>query len=326
MDKFFFILEKDNTTRWDINYNNSYNNKIFFERKVTKIKKHIIFVKEKHENQYNIDEYTKYNKNHIPMIKSVFQKYIRRQMIDKALKTAKLYISLDLVGFLRRLIIICCEDVFLCKKYTNTLIWYYICIKLFSYKISYNDYNFLLNFVKNLCIDKRYINPNFIDNENINFSKINKYNFKRNNKNIQFLLGITLFYTYTDFFLEGDRNMFKYIIEKYDNDTEIYELNWNYDNDLFNNIKFLTFDEYDLFGIDFHNFSFIINFVYKCICKEYDDEYSTKNEIKIAIWNCRSGINFRKNDKIDKNLLDFYEKIEKYIDKVCLKIKNDKLL
>lgn len=88
--------------------------------------------------------------HNVPLIKSLLQKAVRRQMTEIALKTAKHFIQMDLDGFLRRLYVIMLEDVSLHPS-VSALIWLTSAVSK-GYQIKEHQLDWLMGLVQYLCI------------------------------------------------------------------------------------------------------------------------------------------------------------------------------
>ena len=110
-----------------------------------------------------------YNKS---LLKSNLQKCIRRGDIDKALITSANLILIDLLGFLRRLIIISIEDVCVTNN-IGLLVWLMIAYP--NYEITNEIIQYLLLTIYSLCTHSKKFIPD-TNNDSLIYDKINYKN------------------------------------------------------------------------------------------------------------------------------------------------------
>lgn len=327
MDNFYFILDEKYQAYWRLTNNQP--NTYLFKYGSKKLNKtfHLVNVSI-NQNDFTVINKSTYSNFHVPMLKSLLQKTIRRQMTELALKTAKTYLTIDPIGFLRRLLIISCEDVFLCSTYTHTIVWFYIAVKLGQYSLCQKDCDFLMSYVESLCIESRYIRPMTYTPSSNNKKIVNKYTFKRDSEAVAMILSLELFYVNTQFHLTGDNNMFLNVINTTTDKTTFNKLNVCIQSNFYENIQFMKFSDYDPIGIDFHNFPFIIKYVNKSIITHFPNlsEEELNDEIRQCIWHCRSGINLRKQDEHTQKYSKMYEIIESPLNKICRMIISQRLI
>lgn len=227
-----------------------------------------------------------YNEKHITFLKSNLQKCIRRQLNQKAIKTAYHMIKININEFIRRLLIIVLEDVALHESY-STLVWLMVATcstKNANSNFKPNKYiiDWLLGFVNMLC-DIDHYDDVINSNTKYNVTDFDDYDL---------LYSLELRKTYGG--MKCDMEMITdYIIHWLDK----FKHNQKCNNTIIqlidsSNVKHLTFDDWKLddenmAGIDFHCAPYIIN----DICKKFN---YTEKEIQSCIWNCSSGINKRK--------------------------------
>lgn len=254
----------------------------------------------------------------IPALKSLLQKCVRRQMTSMALKCAKPYIIMNIVSFLRRLIIIACEDVFLDINLFHIICWFYMSIKLTDYKITMDDVDCLMSIVKCLCEENNHFDILHMDTseETKDIPYIHKFNFKLSEKWMSMILSLKLYCLQTKFTLEGDERMFYNWLHNCENICKKQEeIKFQFQPGLFNDIICISRDEYDIVGIDFHNYPFILDKLHQYY------PYLNKDIIKKTIWHCRSGINHRKKEiKIDDCYNQTYNKIREQLENICMDI------
>ena len=253
----------------------------------------------KQTHKYLIPIEKTYSKRHITYLKSNLQKCIRRQLSEKAIKTAYHMIKVDLNEFLRRLCIIVFEDVKLHESY-STLVWLMVATSKQDviFRPTKEMIDWLLGLVNTLC------NINEADEADESEEKYKLTDFNE----YDLLYSLQLRMSYGG--MRGD-------VEMLDDFTTLwynrFRKNIPCDKTQVNlidsdTIRTLTFNDWKLegenmSGIDYHCAPQIAETLAKEYnCKEY--------EVKSAIWNCSSGINKRKpNHKSDKNI-EVWNKIE----------------
>jgi hypothetical protein len=89
----------------------------------------------------------------IPLVKSNLQKCVRRQLVEKAMRTAHLFMSLDISLFLRRLSIIMLEDVVLHESFP-ILMWLVAAVSK-GFMVTPKIKEWLMGVVEWMCREKR---------------------------------------------------------------------------------------------------------------------------------------------------------------------------
>ena len=251
------------------------------------------------KDDYQIPGENKYNLKHMTFLKSNLQKCVRRGLNEKAIKTAYHMMKLNLNEFLRRIAIIVLEDVTLHSSF-STIVWLTAATssKKFPFKPTKHIIDWLLGVVDLLCNIKE-ADKIKKDKKEYSLTELNDYNL---------LYSLQLRKSYGG--MGGDMNMLNYFtgywLEKFKkdekcNETEIKLIDSS-------TITMLKLDEWKLdgencCGIDFHCAPYIID----NLSKKYG--YS-EGELKTVIWNCSSGINYRKKNYISKNDSDIWDKIK----------------
>ena len=242
-------------------------------------------------DSYEIPKETYYNNEHLSFIKSNLQKCIRRQLSSKAIKTGYHMIKLNLNEFLRRISIIIIEDIILHESY-STIIWLMVATssKKNVLKITKNIVDWLLGLIKTLCDINEYdiLEPT---DKKYHMDELNNYDL---------LYSLQFRKSYGG--MNGDMKMLNYAtnswLNKFNNNvncdtTKINLIDSNEINTL--DLKELELDNCNIAGLDFHCFPFMI----KMINKKHNNY--TEKEIRSAIWNCSSKINYRKVNNNDDN-------------------------
>lgn len=230
----------------------------------------------------------------ISLLKSLLQKQIRRCETEPALITAKQYITNHFASFIRRLIIILCEDVFLDPNIFLILSWFSLAITKTNYQISTYDAELCLNIIQALCQETRFVEPKFLpEPPNIPIEQRNAQELQLPEN--QMLLSLSYYVAYTTFFLQGDQHMFHYALANYQNITKMTPIQILFQ-PIFHNIPTFGIDNFQTFGIDFHNYPDLTQKLisYTKVLQANEDE------IKETIWIMRSGINKRKPNLLDE--------------------------
>jgi hypothetical protein len=263
-------------------------------------------------HSYVIPKETKYNDKHMTFIKSNLQKCIRRKSNVKAIKTAYHMIKLNINEFLRRISIIIIEDVILHESY-STIVWLMAITssKKSTFILNKNIIDWLLGLVDTLCnID-----------ECCDLSNLDKYDIKYNITELNdYDLLYSLQFRISYGVMCGDMEMLNYVTGVW---LQLFKDGKKCNTETINSVDYntidvLEFEEWKLdgnniAGIDFHCAPYML----EMICMKYDD-YS-EDEIKSAIWNCSSKVNYRKKDNINKdteiwnNIKNEVFNIQKYI-------------
>jgi hypothetical protein len=244
---------------------------------------------------FSINNYYKYNKSHIPILKSNLQKCIRRQLTILSIKTAiSLCLIIDenknqigLSELLRRICIIIVEDVYIMDRF-NTLFWLYIL----------TTKNYFLNdmVIKYIINSVAYISEFlYFDNKYLNYKLKNK-KFKLNDiylstkilkKHKNYLYSLMFRKSYGG--LKGDIVMIDKLIEiwyyRFINNSYKSKLLFNLP--YMDNIEYISIHPTELLleSLDFHctNICFRIKKIYKI----------NNDMLKYIIWYNNSSINTR---------------------------------
>jgi hypothetical protein len=231
----------------------------------------------------------------ISFLKSHLQKSIRRGNVNNALYTAYNLMALDLNEFLRRIIIIMIEDV--CLHESITLLSWLMC-SYPNYKPNKIQIEWLLGVVKILTL------LNYKDNIDVDVNFLEFVDVVSSNK---YVYSVYLRYIYGG--MCGDICLLNSTINVWQNRYK-YEIknvsNAHVESIQIKNIKLITLDDVILASVDFHCFPFIIS----TLNDKFPDY--TKCEIKVAIWNWSSSINYRENKKC-KKYKNVWLKIKNYL-------------
>jgi hypothetical protein len=238
------------------------------------------YFEENSSSNFNNKE-TKYK--NIAYIKSLLQKAIRRGNINVAIKSAFHFIKMDLLGFLRRILIIMIEDVIIHESF-NVILWFMIVLsKDNSFKFKKYIIKYLLGVVYIITnINKKKV---FKDNEKIDNDKFDvKSILKIDNENLDIIYSLCLRREY------GGLKCDMLLIEKYVKDIIENGIQEKYYKIIVKPIELimenLYLEEWIIEAIDFHCEGKIVEY----INKKYG--YSKKLIEKI-IWSNNSKINYR---------------------------------
>jgi hypothetical protein len=246
-----------------------------------------------------------YLTKNISLLKSALQKAVRRQNVDLAVNIAFQLINLDYNELFRRLAIIVLEDTCLHFDYIS-IIWFMASSATKNLILTKNNVKWILGYVAEITKNKYKFNYDKKDNIN-NVKFINNDIFKTNN---DILLSLLLRKSFGG--MCGDMKMLNYYIDYYYNKFKNMKIG-----DKFNELnlivesvstkmKIIDVLDFPLEGIDFHCDSTMI----KNIKKNFDEFSET--DIKLSIWYCSSGINFRQKEIYDEKY-DFIWNNIKYL-------------
>ena len=255
---------------------------------------------------YNIPIENTYK--NVPIIKSHLQKSIRRQNDNLSIQSAWIMIKMDIIAFIRRIIIIMIEDVYL-DETIIILQWLLCAVSTNLFSLKRNHIKWLLGVVHMLSIHPKKDNldkdiDNFIIKDYLN-SKI--LNLKGKEISILYCLAFRIsyggmisdkilfknaFYLWYERFINNEKNNIKYPIK-------LISLN----------IKNLNKEDFLLCSIDFHCSPYILKWIQQKY-PEYSVEY-----IKKLLWNYNSKINIDNLYKYDDwvNIKQHIKSMQKYI-------------
>jgi hypothetical protein len=253
---------------------------------------------------------SKYNLEHIPILKSNLQKCIRRSNTENALKTAYQMLLIDPNSILRRLPIIYVEDVEIDSSFA-VIVWYMIAVSK-HYDLTKNDIMWILGVVNHLSNNT---NKEILKNSNISkiddhleFIKLMKGEYYQNNKNIFWAL--LLRYLYGG--MKGDLKLFIDCLLTYkDKPIKEYKIEL---------IKISTVKKFSkknilLESVDFHCTNILQNLMRKLGID------STQEQLyKQCIWSNRSSITNKNGSKNLKEHTELYRCIKRYLDDMSQEI------
>lgn len=255
------------------------------------------------DHKYEIPKDKVYNVKQLSYFKSNIQKCIRRQLNEKAIKTSYHMIKMDISEFLRRLTVIILEDVKFHVSY-STLVWLMsVCsVTKEPFKPDKKIIDWLLGVVNTLCEISEYDKVDYENDKNKYKDNITDFN------DYDLLYSLLLKCSYGGMYY--DINMLNYFVgvwfERFKNGEKCNEEEVKLIDS--SKIKPLTVEEWKLdgenmCGVDFHCYPPFL----EILSKEYN---YTEKEVKKAIWDCSSGINYRKlNEKSEKDI-EVWEKIK----------------
>jgi hypothetical protein len=262
------------------------------------------------------------NEKLLPILKSNLQKCIRRNYTDLAIQTCIHMWNISPIEVLRRLPIIMVEDVCFMDSFI-ILIWMMGAIEKWNPTIVH--LNWILGIVKQLSIYpiKTYV-PDYVSNKNIPLyientilKEPNKYFFYKKH-----LYSLIIRENYGGMKCDGKMLL-----------SCLWEIFLNKDLIIYNKIKPVKIKFYPLVlndilleSVDFHCCNQLINF----LINKYTNLSS--NQLKNAIWDNRSSINYRDvNPVINKSTLNIWNIIKNDVDDFCQKyleknFKNNRIL
>jgi len=215
----------------------------------------------------------------IPLVKSNLQKAVRRCDNQIAIQSALVLIQQAPIEFLRRLPIICIEDVCLTDTYPIA-VWFMIADRDYG-KLTNRDIDTLLNIVNSLCECKEYF-PYITNNLHYTFT----------HETLQFCPNsdclLSLYYRSEYGGMKGDIQMLRVAIDYYRmRHTEVQKTEFN-----IINYNLVERDiEILVEAIDFHPYPQMLSMLNKITAIRSDI-------IKEHIWFVESGYNVRKPDTI----------------------------
>ena len=277
-------------------------------------------------NIYNLIDKDKISKK-IPLYKSHLQKCVRRGLVEKAIKTAKSFLELNFLEFIRRLSIIMFEDCALHESFTK-LSWMVAAYP--EWLPTIDDINYLLGVVKHLAsmnIRNLVKKSDFNMKQNIRIvnkleepylSLIYSIDFR---KSFGGLTGDMLMLAYfSKYWLENFKNLSKWEKEIIHQPIDIID---------YYTINGIDFDEIDKSAIDFHIFPKMTSLIFDYFRNDNKDKLKipfNPNNIKLAIWYLRSSTNHKKlidielNNNVSESKENTDGKDEEYESK-CIKYK-----
>lgn len=232
-----------------------------------------------------------YTTTNVSLLKSQLQKSIRRMDHNLSINLAYQMINLNFNEFIRRLLIITLEDVIL-NQYFPILTWMMIAFSTKKWTPTYDDINWILNYVNYLCnISYREF-----------YSKIDELSPPCNYDKLLYnslIFSMELRKSFGG--MEGDMKFLNWFIKEW---NTRFKINNQHIDTLYYKIELIDIQctklinpvDMLLDGVDFHNYPKIIELIYL----KYND--LTPEEIKKTIWEYSSKTNKRKflnNDIID---------------------------
>lgn len=216
----------------------------------------------------------------LPILKSNLQKAVRRGHTKIAINSALAIIQKDPVECLRRLPIICIEDVCLIDSFAIP-VWLMMADK--EHSIDQLDIDLLLNIVYHLCECRSFYDDrmNYTQSYELTHKHLQEYPHKD--------VLLSIFYRIQYGGMKGDMRMLNNALYYYCEHPEAIETT-KYDN-----IQYVDFDatlEILPEAIDYHPFSCMLTMIAK-------DTTDDTQDIKTHIWFVESGLNIRKSYTLD---------------------------
>lgn len=275
-----------------------------------KINKEIIICGFIKDNGYKYNLPLENGYKNIAMIKSLLQKSIRRMDDNIAVQSAWSMIKMDLLAFLRRILIIMVEDVYLHESF-STILWLQCAVSSNLFNIQEHHIKWLLGIVvmlaKNKSVEDFIIDDGVISNECDIFKDLDSKFLDLKESDYSILYSLYFRKSYGG--MQSDINLLQKTINiwyKRFNSKKNYKIN-NKIKNVSLNILELDKDEWIIEAIDFHCCPYMLKWLH--------DKYPiySNDYIKELIWNYSSKINLRNYKDIDEN--------KKYKD--WMKIKNE---
>ncbi len=245
---------------------------------------------------------------HVPLLKSNLQKAVRRKETLIALQTSILLMEQDMTQFLRRLPIICIEDV--CALNTlPIMVWLMMADK--DYRLTTHDKDIILNIIWTLCNTDNYFQNIECKVEDREFTHEQLETHEPASDCL-----LALFYRAQYGGMGGDMAMLGNAVCFYDNNPdEIVATSYGrVDYDAVVSVGYRILIE----AVDFHCYPPILKYVAKNM------EGLAETEVKEMIWFAESGPNVRK--KATMKSAEYYRKlmrwpiVKKYADEYRLKM------
>ena len=219
--------------------------------------------------------------NNLSIIKSLLQKAIRRQDLDISLSAAKTFMLINLKSFLRRLIIICVEDVIPDSNTILTLIWMFKA-SCNEFPFTLRHYNYLLGVISMLVHETRCLEVEFADN------------LQPMNVHLPLSVALHTFINSTTFYLHNDKKMLSWYHNNIPNMTfmspKLKPKNFSCD---MSQVETITTNTCPTYAVDFHTNPCMLQNLSKGVFWETKEKLSA-DRIKALIWNFRSGVNYRR--------------------------------
>lgn len=246
----------------------------------------------------DLGEFKEHNLKNLSLLKSGLQKCVRRSETELALKIAKSFIRLSPKCFLRRLLVIAGEDVFI-NANCDVVMWLHRMTLLDDeFLLTKDDVHWLLGYVKYLCERRDYTD----------FQFQNRIERKQNETTTELLLRM---YLDSMILMDGDRRF----------------LTWYYNTGACNRkadtvtrytdtVSFIDTANLPLYAIDFHTHPKMLKMV------KVKWQSLSESEIKTLIWECRSSNNVRK-PQLGEDKMELYEKIANEVEIASKRILNN---
>jgi hypothetical protein len=239
--------------------------------------------------------------HNIALLKSLLQKYVRRQMCTQALQTAWHLIKLDVDAFLRRIFVIMLEDVSLHAS-VSVIAWLTSAISK-GYKLQAKHIAWLLGLTQYLCLEKCKSFQDAIMSEHYDTSSIlrHSYGLCLPTTSIDIIRSILFRASYGG--MHGDVKMFHWYATQVGQGAVPISIQPFGPVDP-NILQQLPLDEVLINGADFHCFPQLIGMIH------YQFMELSEQDIKRSIWECSSKTNMRLHQKVDTYWVTIWEKIK----------------
>ena len=239
----------------------------------------------------------------ISYLKSALQKCVRRMDIERALACSKSFMKCNMKSFLRRLVVIAAEDVYLDKN-VLIVIWIYMMMTFNCFEPNQNHINWLLDYVHSLCCAKDYVDYGKED------TLISTGQCDSDGETMR--LALKLFLNNT-ILMPDDARMLMWYHNHVEETLEKPAMKVDHVVEL-DKIGYIKVDDFPLEAIDFHTNSRMPEMINKRTKSTTENVQLCTSAIKGLIWRCRSGVNFRKPSLHDQEDEKIYSTIQNYVD------------
>lgn len=244
------------------------------------------------------DDYREYA--NVPLLKSHLQKCVRRGLDDKSIRTAFHLMRLDFLAFCRRLPIIMVEDTGLHQS-LSIVVW--LMMAQPDIQPTRPIVRYLLGIVRQLAIDPSYERDVALCSENqaeTNFTELGEISDLTRRTLLMSLLARKCYGG-----MKGDTRLLQQIVDwHYHQPEPVLPSRMLAPITRIRVIDYLGLSELELSGADFHCFPKILTSIHR-----QHLEYG-ESEIKTAIWQHSSSINFRTPTYQDKETLVVWQTIQ----------------
>ena len=273
---------------------------------------------------FNQNLQSKPNQTIMSLVKSNLQKSIRRRIINRALETAKLFMKLDIIQFIRRLFIIMIEDVMIHES-LPVLVWLTAAVSK-GFIITKKIESWLLSIVHYLCKEeKETYHSSFISNDASVWctkeKEVEYYRIIQEHENFNLLQSLLFRKSYGG--LPGDLAMMMSFINLIYKTGQLHISSTLLIPQNTEEIAFLNIKDIMPCSVDFHCYPKMLHFVHE---KYSQFEILT---IKKAIWQHSSRFNYRvksyqedgkESGKLWTQIENYVLKLQRFYIESCIEI------